>query len=480
MDVKNVEKKDNGKLTFQVEVDSAAFEAAVNKAYLKAKKDIYVPGFRKGKAPRMVVEGMYGAGVFYEDAVTEIAPEAYEVGVKQAEVRPVGKPSITDFNVSDDKTLTIDFIVAMYPEVTLGQYKGLEIYKETPEVGDDEVTTELERVQKRNARILTVDREARDGDTVNIDYDGYKDGVRFDGGKDEKYDLVLGSHSFVPGFEEQLVGVKAGDEKELNITFPENYHEGLAGADVVFKVKVNEVKESQLPELDDDFAKDVSEFDTLDEYKADIKQNLLKSKQDNAESEFRYAALEAAVANMTVAVPEEMVDEQADKMLNDYRQNVMMQGMDFNQYLSMMGTDESGFRAIMRPSAERQTKDEILLEAVAELENIEPSEEEIEEEYKKAAESYQVELEQVKTAIIPELISRDIKLRKAAELIYSSAVATDKKPEEEKPAEPVVEKPKAKRTRKPKAKAEDKTEAEAEANTEVQPEETEAKTAEAE
>ena len=429
MDVKNVEKKENGKLSFQVEIDRAAFEAAINKAYQKAKKDIYVPGFRKGKAPRMVVEGMYGAEVFYEDAVNEIAPEAYDTGLKAADVRVVGRPAVTNFSVSEEKALTIDFEVAMYPEVTLGEYKGIEVYKEKCEVSEEEIAAELERVQKRNARIQVVEREAQNGDTVNIDYDGYKDGVRFDGGKDEGYDLVLGSNSFVPGFEEQLVGLKAGEEKDLDITFPENYHEGLAGAAVVFKVKVNEVKESILPELDDDFAKDVSEFDTLDEYKASISENLLKSKEANAQNEFEFATLAKAVANMTVNVPEEMIDEQVDNMVNEYRQNIAMQGMNFEQYLGMMGMDENTFRGIMRPSAENQTKNEILLEAIAAAEGIEPSEEDIEEEYKRAAEMYGAELEQVKAAIAAELVTRDLKLKKAAEVLYTNAVVTDVKPE---------------------------------------------------
>ena len=429
MDVKNVEKKENGKLSFQVEIDRAAFEAAINKAYQKAKKDIYVPGFRKGKAPRMVVEGMYGAEVFYEDAVNEIAPEAYDTGLKAADVRVVGRPAVTNFSVSEEKALTIDFEVAMYPEVTLGEYKGIEVYKEKCEVSEEEIAAELERVQKRNARIQVVEREAQNGDTVNIDYDGYKDGVRFDGGKDEGYDLVLGSNSFVPGFEEQLVGLKAGEEKDLDITFPENYHEGLAGAAVVFKVKVNEVKESILPELDDDFAKDVSEFDTLDEYKTSISENLLKSKEANAQNEFEFATLAKAVANMTVNVPEEMIDEQVDNMVNEYRQNIAMQGMNFEQYLGMMGMDENTFRGIMRPSAENQTKNEILLEAIAAAEGIEPSEEDIEEEYKRAAEMYGAELEQVKAAIAAELVTRDLKLKKAAEVLYTNAVVTDVKPE---------------------------------------------------
>lgn len=444
MDVKNVEKKENGRLSFQVEIDRAAFEAAVNKAYQKAKKDIYVPGFRKGKAPRMVIEGMYGSEVFYEDAVNDIAPEAYEAGVKESGSRTVGRPTVTDFNVSDEKVLTIDFEVALYPEVTLGEYKGLEVYKENPQVTDEEIASELERVQKRNARIQVVDREAKNGDTVNIDYDGYKDGVRFDGGKDEKHDLVLGSNTFVPGFEEQLVGMKAGDEKDIDITFPKEYHEGLAGAAVVFKVKVNEVKESILPELDDDFAKDVSEFDTLEEYKADIAKNILKSKQDNAETEFHYAALEKAAENMKADIPAEMVEEQVDNMVNDYRHNVAMQGMDFEQYLGMMGMDENTFRGIMRPSAEKQARNEVLLEAVAAAEEIVPTDEEIEEEYKRASEMYQTDLEQIKAVIAPELVARDLKMKKASEIIYNSAVATDKKPEvaeekaentEENPAE---------------------------------------------
>lgn len=441
MDVKNVEKKDNGKLTFQVEVDSAAFESAVNKAYLKTRKNIYVPGFRKGKAPRMVVEGMYGAEVFYEDAVNEIAPEAYEQGIKQADMRTVGRPSITDFNVGEDKSLTIDFIVALYPEAELGQYKGLEVYKESVEVTDEEVASELERVRKRNARIINVEREAAEGDTVNIDYDGYKDGVRFDGGKAEGQDLVLGSKHFVPGFEEQLIGAKAGDERELNITFPENYHEGLAGADVIFKVKVNEVRESQLPELDDDFAKDVSEFDTLDEYRADIKKNLLTAKQDEADKAFRNASVDKAIENMSVDVPVEMLEEQLDSMIADYRQNAAMNGMDFGQYLGMMGMDEESFRAVLRPSADKQARGEILLEAVAKAEGIELTEEEVEQEYKTAAENYQVAVDEVKSAIPEELVRRDLRLRKAADLICDSAVVTDKKPEPEAEEEKTEDKP---------------------------------------
>ena len=431
MDVKNVEKKDNGKLVFQVEIDSAAFEAALNKAYQKAKKDIFIPGFRKGKAPRAIIENMYGKGVFYEDAVNEIAPEAYETGLAESEARVVGAPAITDFNVADDKTATIDFQVALYPEAKLGQYKGLEVYKEKAEVTDEQVASELEKVQKRNGRMVSVEREAKNGDTVNIDYDGYKDGKRFDGGKDEGHDLLLGSNSFVPGFEEQLVGTKAGDELDVNITFPENYYEGLAGADVVFKVKVNEVKETQLPELDDEFAKDVSEFDTLEEYKNSVRENLLKAEENRVDSNFRNEAMAAAVKNMEVELPAEMVEEQIDNMIDDYRRNLAMQGMDFKQYLGMMGMDENSFRNIVRPSATEQTKSEVLLEAIAKEEGIEPTEEEIEAEYARAAETYGLELDKIKASVSPEIIARDLKIKKAADLVYESAVATDVKPEGE-------------------------------------------------
>ena len=430
MDVKNVEKKENGKLAFQVEVDAASFEKAVNGAYLKAKKDIYVPGFRKGKAPRMVIEGMYGAEVFYEDAIEALAPEAYETGVTASGEKTVGAPSITSYNVGEDKTLTIDFEVALYPEVTLGQYKGLEIYKEAVEVSDEEVMAEVEKEQKKGARIASVEREAANGDTANIDFEGFKDGVAFDGGKGENHDLVLGSGSFVPGFEEQIVGMKAGEEKDIDITFPENYHEDLAGAAVVFHVKVNEVKETILPELDDEFAKDVSEFDTLDEYKASVKAELETKKQAEADRSFNTAALEKAVENMSVEVPEVMVDEQVDNVVNDYAQNISSQGIPFDQYLGMMGMDIMGFRAMVRPSAAQEVRTQLFLEKLSQVEGIEASEEEIETEFTRVSEMYGMELEQLKASVDSELVARDIKLRKAAELVANSAVATDVKPEE--------------------------------------------------
>ena len=462
MDIQNI-KREDGKLSFQVHVDAEAFEKAVNQAYQKAKKNIFVPGFRKGKAPRMVIEGMYGANVFYDDAVDGIALQEFQAGMEEPKDRTVGDPAITNYNVADDKTLTIDFETALYPEVTLGQYKGIEAEKDSDKVSAADVNKELENIRKRNARIVTVERKAKMGDTVNLDYDGYKDGVRFDGGKAEGHDLVLGSGSFVPGFEEQIVGMSAGDEKDIDITFPENYHEGLAGAAVVFKIKVNEVKESQLPALDDEFAKDVSEFDTLKEYKADLKKNLAADRKAAAENTFRNRVLSKAVENMTVNVPDAMVNERVNTVINDYARNCAMQGLTLQQYFAMMGADEATFRSYIRPNAENEVKSELLLEKVAEVENIQVTAEEIEEEYQNAAKTYNVDVETVKRSVASELIERDLKMKKAADLIAASGVAVDKvedadaESEEKAPAEAEkpAKKPAAKKTAKKAAPKED-------------------------
>ena len=437
MDIKNI-KREDGKLSFQVLVDAETFEKSVNQAYLKAKKSIYVPGFRKGKAPRMVIEGMYGEKVFYDDAVESIALDAFRAGLDEAKDRTVGDPAITAYDVDADKALTIDFETALYPEVTLGQYKGIEAEKDSTKVTAAEVNKELENVRKRNARIVTVDRAAKMGDTVNLDYDGYKDGVRFDGGKAEGHDLVLGSGSFVPGFEEQIVGMKAGDERDIDITFPENYHEGLAGAAVVFKIKVNEVKEEQLPALDDEFAKDVSEFDTLKDYKANVKKDLVAQKTAAAETAFRNAVLSKAVENMTVNVPAVMIDERVNTVLNDYARNLAMQGLSLQQYFGMMGSDEATFRGYIRPNAENEVKSELMLEKVAEVENITVTPEEIEEEYNNAAKTYNVDVETVKKSVSSEMIERDIKMKKAVDLIADSGVVVEKTetPEAETEAKP--------------------------------------------
>ena len=434
MIVKNVEKQENNTAVFQVESDAAEFEAAVNGVYLKNKASIYIPGFRKGKAPRAVVEGMYGKDVFYQDALDELAPQAFEQGVKEAELRFVGAPSITDVKVSDERTAVFTFTVTLYPEVTLGQYKGIEATRETVTVSDEDVNAEVESVRKRNARKVSVEREAQMGDTANIDFDGFLNGERFDGGKAEGYDLELGSNSFVPGFEEQIVGMQIGEEKDLDITFPEEYVEDLAGKAVVFKVKLNSLTVSELPELDDEFAKDVSEFDTLDEYKADIRANLEKRRQDEAEEKVRSEIMHKAAENMTVEIPEVMVQEKVEEILRNYAANFGLNSRDieYAQLLQMMGLDENTINVSIRPGAQVQVKNDLLIEAVIKAENIEVTDEEVEEYLNKVAESIQAQPEEVKNYFGLEFLAGERKKEKATNLIIDSAVITEAAPEEEK------------------------------------------------
>ena len=434
MIVKNVEKKENNTAVFQVESDAAEFEAAVNGAYLKNKASIYIPGFRKGKAPRAVVEGMYGKDVFYQDAMDELAPQAFEQGVKEAELRFVGAPSITDVNVTDERTVAYTFTVTLYPEVTLGQYKGIEATREPVSVSDEDVNAEVESARKRNARKVSVEREAQMGDTANIDFDGFLNGERFDGGKAEGYDLELGSNSFVPGFEEQIVGMQIGEEKDLDITFPEEYVEDLAGKAVVFKVKLNSLTVSELPELDDEFAKDVSEFDTLDEYKADIRANLEKRRQDEAEEKVRSEIMHKAAENMTVEIPEVMVQEKVEEILRNYAANFGLNSRDieYAQLLQMMGLDENTINVSIRPGAQVQVKNDLLIEAVIKAENIEATDEEVEEYLNKVAESIQAQPEEVKNYFGLEFLAGERKKEKATNLIIDSAVITEAAPEEEK------------------------------------------------
>ena len=434
MIVKNVEKKENNTAVFQVESDAAEFEAAVNGAYLKNKASIYIPGFRKGKAPRAVVEGMYGKDVFYQDAMDELAPQAFEQGVKEAELRFVGAPSITDVNVTDERTAAYTFTVTLYPEVTLGQYKGIEATREPVSVSDEDVNAEVESARKRNARKVSVEREAQMGDTANIDFDGFLNGERFDGGKAEGYDLELGSNSFVPGFEEQIVGMQIGEEKDLDITFPEEYVEDLAGKAVVFKVKLNSLTVSELPELDDEFAKDVSEFDTLDEYKADIRANLEKRRQDEAEEKVRSEIMHKAAENMTVEIPDVMVQEKVEEILRNYAANFGLNSrdMDYAQLMQMMGLDENTVNVSIRPGAQVQVKNDLLIEAVIKAENIEATDEEVEEYLNKVAESIQAQPEEVKNYFGLEFLAGERKKEKATNLIIDSAVITEAAPEEEK------------------------------------------------
>lgn len=438
MILKNVEKKEKNTALFQVESDAAEFESAVNAAYLKNKSSIYIPGFRKGKAPRAIVEGMYGHEVFYQDAMDELAPKAYEFGLEESKLQTVGAPSISDVNVTEEKTVVYTFSVSLYPEVTLGQYKGLSAPKKSDVVTDEEVDAEIENARKRNARKVSVeDREAQMGDTVSIDFDGFLNGERFDGGKAENYSLELGSHSFVPGFEEQVVGMKVGEEKDLDITFPEEYVENLAGKAVVFKVKLNSITVDELPELDDEFVKDVSEFDTLDEYKADIRANLQKSKDEQAENAFRSLIMKQAADNMTVEIPEVMLAEKAEEIVRNYAANFGMtdRSVPMDKLLQMMGLDRESMNMTIMPAAEFQVRTDLLLDAVIKAENIEVTEEEAEEYVKKVAETVNASVDEIKQYFGADYIAEEQKREKATNIIVDSAVVGEAPAEEAAPAE---------------------------------------------
>ena len=437
MNVKSIEKEKN-RATVTVEVEAEQFEQALNKAYLKNRKSIQLPGFRKGKAPRKIIEGMFGKEVFYEDAINEIFPDLYRESCKDLKV--VGMPSVTDFHLEENGNLTLVFATDLYPEVKLGQYQGLEVEKAEAEVTSDEVEAEIDRMAQNAASVETVERPAQMGDTAVIDFEGFLDGAAFDGGKGENYDLTLGSGSFIPGFEEQVVGLSAGESKDLNVTFPEDYHEkSLAGKDVVFHVTVREVKVTNVPEKDDEFVKDVSEFDTMDELRTSVQEKLLKQKQDGINSAFENAAIEQAVKNMEVEIPASMQEEQLDREMERFDYDLRAQGASLEQYAKMMGGSVETFRGYMRPAAESHLRASLLLTAVAEAEGITVSEEETEEEYKKLAESYQMDLARVKELLSVEDLQEDLKTRKAGKLISDSAVAVAPKAKAEETSEEKTE-----------------------------------------
>lgn len=423
MNVKSTEQA-NGNAKIVIDVEKQEFIDALNKAYNKCKKDIMVPGFRKGKAPRKVVEGMYGAKVFYEDAVNELFPQVYEKAVVEQKLKAVGAPSVSDMSENEDGSVVLTVETALYPEVVLGQYKGLEVPKAEVVVTDEDVETELNRMADRNSRIETVDRPIQDGDTVVLDFEGFDAGVAFPGGKGENYSLKIGSHQFVPGFEEALIGLSAGEEKDIDVTFPENYTPELAGKPVVFKCKIHEVKQTVKPEMDDEFAKDVSEFDTLDELKADIRAKEMKNRQENADRKFENDVVKAAADNMTAEIPACMVEEQLEKHLEQFGYQLKMSGMSMDDYAKMMGGNTNALRESMRPGAETTVRSNVLLSAIVDAENISVSDEELDEEYAKVAEQYQMEVDQVKAAVNVDSMKADLAAKKAVELLVESAVAT--------------------------------------------------------
>ena len=430
MKVNSVEKNGNN-ATVVVEIDKELMESGVNKAYMKARKSIMIPGFRKGKAPRKMIESMYGAHVFYEDGLEEIFPEIYDFAIAHQEgFKAVGRPNLNDMQISDDNVVTLTLTTEIYPEVTLGQYKGLEVEKAEVTVSDAQVQAELDRMAQNVASTETVDRAAQMGDTANIDFEGFDNGVPFEGGKGDNFDLKLGSGSFVPGFEEQVVGMSAGEEKDIDITFPEDYHKELAGKAVVFHVKVNKVTVTVVPEMDDEFAKDVSEFDTLEELKADIRAKALEKAEKNAQTNFETACVDKAAENTTVDMPNALIERELDVQMERFAYQLQMGGYSMEQYAKMMGGDVSTMRNAFRPGAEKQAKISVTLEKIAEVENVTVSEEDIAAEIESLAKQYELEPEKVKEMVPAEELTESLKTRKAVQIIVDSAVAVAPKAEE--------------------------------------------------
>ena len=428
MTIKNVEKNGN-KATVVVEIDKELMEKGVNAAYLKARKQIQIPGFRKGKAPRKMIEKMYGSYVFYEDGLEEIFVEIYDFAIASQEFKAIGRPSLENMDIAEDGIVTLTLSTETYPEVTLGQYKGLEIEKAEATVSEEQVEAELNRMAQNVASTETVERAAEMGDTANIDFEGFDNGVAFEGGKGENFDLKLGSGQFVPGFEEQVVGMTTGEEKDINITFPEDYAAELAGKPVVFHVKLNKVTVTNVPALDDEFAKDVSEFETLEALKEDIRANALKSAEKQIQNAFENAAVEKAAEGITVEMPAALIESELDNQMNNFAYQLQMSGYSIEQYAKMMGGDVATMRNAFRPTAEKQAKINLTLEKIAEVEGIEVTEEDLTAEFEALAKQYELEIEKIKEMVPAEEIKASLKTRKATKVITDSAVAVAPKAE---------------------------------------------------
>lgn len=426
MNIKSNEKKENSTFELVIEVGAAEFQAAIDKVYNRQKNRINIPGFRKGKAPRKMVEKMYGAEIFFEDAISLAYPDAYEAALKETDIKPVAYPQLEVLDVSADG-FTFKATVTVKPEASIKDYKGMPVAKPDVKVSAADIKAELKPYIDRASRLVSVDRKAKKGDTAVIDFEGFRDGVPFQGGKGENYSLELGSGSFVPGFEEQVIGMKAGDEKELDITFPENYTPELAGAAVVFKVKVHEVKEKQEPDVDDEFAKDVSEFDTLEEFKKDLGEKLKARRQEQADRDFEAAVIDALLEKLECEVPEAMVDYRADKMLEDYANRIQGQGIGFEDYLRMMGMSMDDMRAQSKTAADRAVRSDLALEAVAAAEGIEISDADADEEIGKLAEQYSMEVDKVRAIVNVEDVRHDLCVRKALELVKGTVKKPAKK-----------------------------------------------------
>ena len=453
MSLKSSNKVDTNVWELEVSVDGDTFKDAVTKAYLKQRKNITIPGFRKGKAPRAFIEKYYGEGVFYEDALEAIYPDAVASAIEEAKLEPVDTPYDLEIPEMGNDGVTMKFKVTVKPEVELGEYKGLKATKESTKVTADEVKAELARMQEQNSTVSDVDdRAVKKNDIVVIDFEGFVDGKAFEGGKAEKYELTIGSNQFIPGFEDQIIGHKIGDKFDVNVKFPEDYQADLASKDAVFKIKLHGIKVKEVPALDDEFAKDVSEFDTLDELKKDIKKQLEKRKNDDAENELHNTLLEEVAKGIKAEIPEAMIEKTIDDDVNEYSYRLQSQGLKLETYLKYTGMDMKGFREGFKERAETQVRLNLALEKIIEKEKIEVTEEDIEAEYKKYADAYNMDIDTIKKAVSAESLKPELASRKAIDLIVDSAVVTEekaaKKTAEKKPAtkKTTAKKPAAKKT----------------------------------
>ena len=424
MALKSSNKVDTNVYEIEVTVDAQTFTDACKSAYMRQRKSIQLPGFRKGKAPMGMVEKAYGEGVFFEDALEIVYPEAVQAAIDEAELRVVDQPFDLDVPVmSKEEGVEIKMKVTVYPEVKLGKYKGLKAEYGETEATDDDVAEELKNMQERNSRLVSVeDRAAEMGDTAEIDFEGFVDGEVFDGGKGENYPLELGSNSFIPGFEEQVAGHNVDEEFDVNVTFPEEYQADLAGKEAVFKCKIHEIKKKELPELDDEFAKDVDEeVETLDELKEKLSKQISEKKAEDAKREFENALIEQVIDNMEAEIPECMNEHKVDELVQDYGYRLQMQGIDLNTYLQYLGQTMDDFKKQFEEGAAQQVKVALALEEIAKVENIEATEEEVAAEVDKLAEQYGMEAEQIKAAVPTDQLESDIKTRKAVDVIVDSA-----------------------------------------------------------
>lgn len=453
MSLKSSNKVDTNVWELEVSVDGDTFKDAVTKAYLKQRKNITIPGFRKGKAPRAFIEKYYGEGVFYEDALEAIYPDAVASAIEEAKLEPVDTPYDLEIPEMGNDGVTMKFKVTVKPEVELGEYKGLKATKKSTKVTADEVKAELARMQEQNSTVSDVDdRAVKKNDIVVIDFEGFVDGKAFEGGKAEKYELTIGSNQFIPGFEDQIIGHKIGDKFDVNVKFPEDYQADLASKDAVFKIKLHGIKVKEVPALDDEFAKDVSEFDTLDELKKDIKKQLEKRKNDDAENELHNTLLEEVAKGIKAEIPEAMIEKTIDDDVNEYSYRLQSQGLKLETYLKYTGMDMKGFREGFKERAETQVRLNLALEKIIEKEKIEVTEEDIEAEYKKYADAYNMDIDTIKKAVSAESLKPELASRKAIDLIVDNAVVTEekaaKKTAEKKPAtkKTTAKKPATKKT----------------------------------